>query len=159
TIALNGNNVNANIDPATGNFSATLDAHLLNVAGSPYTVSYSYPGDTVCGAAASTSTVTVANVISVWYVNQNASGPVHDGTSWSTAFTDLQAALAAAQSGSEIWVAKGRYIPSQPGDVNTSFVLRSGAAVYGGFAGSEVNRADRDWKLNETILSGDLNGD
>lgn len=81
-----------------------------------------------------------------------------DGTSWATAHADLQAAL--ARSGSlEIWVARGRYRPSATGDRSATFTLRSGIAVYGGFAGQEVERFERDPHANPTILSGDLIGD
>src|SRR5262245_9451913 len=40
----------------------------------------------------------------VIYVNVNNQGP-QDGTSWQTAFKDLQSALSIAQPGNQIWVA------------------------------------------------------
>ncbi len=46
------------------------------------------------------------------YVNQNATG-VNNGTSWTDAFTDLQPALAAATTGTQIYIAKGTYKPTQ----------------------------------------------
>ena len=39
------------------------------------------------------------------------SGDGSDGLSWTTAFTDLQDALAESVSGGQIWVAKGVYTP------------------------------------------------
>jgi len=95
--------------------------------------------------------------------------PGGDGTSWSTACADLQEALtAAAGSGgttSEIWVAAGTYRPSQRTSVGLpryeSFPLSSGLAIYGGFAGTETARDQRDPHpaTNGTVLSGDLAGD
>ncbi|MBV6626409.1 MAG: hypothetical protein KI793_26320, partial [Rivularia sp. (in: Bacteria)] len=91
------------------------------------------------------------------YVNINAAG-AKNGNSWNDAFTDLQSALAAANSGDEIWVAKGIYKPTITTDRSISFELKDNVAVYGGFVGNEVNLSDRviaDIKDNETILSGD----
>lgn len=95
----------------------------------------------------------------VWRVKWNATG-AGTGLSWFDAFTTIQAALAVAQPGDEIWVAAGTYRPAPPGgDRNLSFQLVSGVAVYGGFAGTELQRSQRDRVLNPTVLSGDLNGD
>ncbi len=83
---------------------------------------------------------------------------IGDGSSWDNA-ASLQDALTTgglvtAFSGDEVWVAAGQYTPGT--SRSHSFVLKDGVAVYGGFAGSEISRNQRDWYRNESILSGDI---
>ena len=89
------------------------------------------------------------------YVKYDATG-ANNGTSWTDAFRSLQDALLAACSGAEIWVAAGTYKPTSGTDRSISFVMRNGIAIYGGFNGMESQRSQRNWTLNETILSGDI---
>src|SRR5258706_12926625 len=91
----------------------------------------------------------------IYYVKSNASG-ANNGSSWTNAYTDLQFALAAASSGDEIWVAAGTYKPVLSIERHHSFFLKNGVAIYGGFAGTETLRAQRDPSMNDTILSGDI---
>ena len=84
------------------------------------------------------------------YVNAANSAGKHDGKSWATAFASLQDALTA--NAAEIWVAKGSYQPGK--DHNATFQLHKGGAIYGGFAGYETVREQRDWQRNATILDG-----
>ena len=87
------------------------------------------------------------------------SGDGSDGLTWTTAYTDLQHALAEAISSDQIWVATGVYIPGA--SLYNTFQLVPGVALYGGFA--PVAGADqfteRDWGAYPTILSGDIAGD
>ncbi|MGE0482098.1 MAG: right-handed parallel beta-helix repeat-containing protein [Phycisphaerae bacterium] len=92
------------------------------------------------------------------YVNAAATG-ANDGSSWVDAFTDLGAALRAAQPGDQLWVVAGTYRPSAVGDREAAFELRPEVEVYGGFAGGESRFDERDSLANVTILSGDLAGD
>lgn len=97
---------------------------------------------------------------SVRFVDADAP-PGGDGTAWVSAFNDLQTALAASGPGSgvtELWIAEGTYKPSTR-DATESFVMRSGLALYGGFAGDESSIDQRDWNGNATVLDGDVAGD
>ncbi len=89
------------------------------------------------------------------YVRAGASG-ANDGTSWADAFSSLSSALAAATSGDEIWVAAATYLPSAATDRAASFALKNGVGVFGGFAGTESLRSQRDPSANATTLSGDI---
>lgn len=77
------------------------------------------------------------------------------GDTWQAA-CDLQVALAHAAAGDEIWIATGTYAPTDGADRTASFQLKDGVALYGGFAGVELARDERDWTLYPTTLSGDL---
>ncbi len=95
-------------------------------------------------------------------VRQEATG-LGTGANWEDAITDLSTALALAADPKrgvcEIWVANGTYKPDQgTGFRGASFRLIDGVAIYGGFAGTESTREQRDPRLNPTILSGDLSG-
>ncbi|MCA2506700.1 MAG: cadherin domain-containing protein [Microcystis sp. M54BS1] len=91
------------------------------------------------------------------FVRSNAGGS-NNGTSWVNAFTDLQAAIAAAQSGDTIWVAAGVYKPTSTADRTASFSLagKNQIEIYGGFAGTETSLSQRNVTANVTILSGDI---
>ncbi|MEL7120857.1 MAG: right-handed parallel beta-helix repeat-containing protein, partial [Bacteroidota bacterium] len=102
----------------------------------------------------------------VAYVDADNNTP-GDGLSWANAFDNLQDALQLAclcSNVTEIWVAEGTYYPDEGGfstdnDRNSAFELCDNVAIYGGFAGNESNRSDRDFENNVTILSGDLEQD
>ncbi len=92
----------------------------------------------------------------VFYVTPGGAG-AKAGTSWANAFSEAEFpnALMSAPVDSEFWVAKGRYRPSTT-DKTEFFPLNPGVAVYGGFAGTETARDQRNWKTNVTVLTGDL---
>jgi len=68
----------------------------------------------------------------------------------------LQTALDSAVSGDEIWAKMGVYYPGSSISPSSTFTMKNGVAVYGGFNGTETSRDQRDWQTNKTILSGDI---
>ena len=90
-----------------------------------------------------------------FYVNSSANGQ-DNGQSWSDAFSNLHKALEVAQPGDSVWVAEGVYTPAISASRDSSFDLPSGVRLFGGFAGTESNIAQRDWQTHLTVLSGDI---
>ena len=101
--------------------------------------------------------VTPARATGECYVKWNAAG-TNNGASWTNAYTDLQSALGASPC-TEVWVAAGTYKPTTGTDRTATFQLKNGVAVYGGFAGTETARDQRNPATNVTILSGDIGND
>jgi hypothetical protein len=86
-----------------------------------------------------------------------------DGSSWGTAFNDLQDALAVTVSGrgDQVWIAQGTYYPiditnQAEFDRTATFYIKDQVALYGGFIGTETELAQRDWESYPTILSGEI---
>ncbi len=80
-----------------------------------------------------------------------------DCSSWENACT-LQTALTSASVATQIWVKSGVHYPTTvpSTDRTATFSLKNNVVILGGFAGTETNVADRDWRTNLTILSGDI---
>ena len=105
---------------------------------------------TILMLAFSTLGVTSAYAAGVLYVKPSGVG---NCTSWAAA-CNLQTALTNATSGQEIWAAAGTY---KPGATRAAtFKLKNSVAVYGGFAGTETTRDQRNPTTHPTILSGDV---
>jgi predicted outer membrane repeat protein len=83
------------------------------------------------------------------YVDQN----MNDGF-WQGSYANIQDALATAVSGDEIWVAQGSYTPGP--NRESTFTLKEGVKLFGGFYGGESNLNDRDFRSNLTILNADI---
>ena len=90
-----------------------------------------------------------------YYVRQTAPG-ANDGSNWSHAFTSLTLALDVASPSDEIWMAEGTYRPTSDGDRGKSFSVPNSTLIFGGFAGTEDSRHQRDWRAHPTILTGDI---
>jgi len=100
--------------------------------------------------------VSLAHAATIVRVKPGGTG---NGSSWATA-KDLAPALLSARDGAELWVAAGSYTPTTT-DVDpriATFTMKSNVAIYGGFAGSETQRSERNWVTNVVTLSGDLLG-
>ncbi|RZJ67384.1 MAG: hypothetical protein EOO45_15505 [Flavobacterium sp.] len=90
-----------------------------------------------------------------YYVNASATGQ-NNGLSWENAFTSLQSALSVAIPNDKIWVATGVYKASATDNRSTSFVMKNGVSVYGGFNGTETTLDQRNIATAPTTLSGDI---
>lgn len=67
-----------------------------------------------------------------------------NGSTWGAPYTSIQGAIDNAYSDSEIWVKGGYY--------TETLTIPSSLSVYGGFAGTESSRDDRDSQSNTTII-------
>jgi len=138
-------------------FEVTIIDDSVHEGSEAFSVSLSDPSGAVLGAPAS-AIVTITDDdprLSVICVDIDAVG-ANDGSSWTHAFTRLQDALAASVAGGEIWVAEGVYRPSDGADRYSTFQLKTGVALYGGFLGTESVRGQRDRRSHVTTLSGDI---
>ena len=105
----------------------------------------------------------LGDLVLTLHVDADATG-ANDGSSWANAFASLQDALAVATGNDEIWIAAGTYYPDDganvtAGDRAASFTVtgnQDGLKIYGGFAGTETMRSQRDVAANPVILSGDI---
>ena len=88
----------------------------------------------------------------VWHVAADSPATTPDGSSWETAYRDIQAAIdAAANAGEgEVWVRAGTY----PAQRNPGVHLRPQVQVYGGFTGDAAQRSERAPRQTRSILDG-----
>ena len=105
----------------------------------------------------------IESYATIRYVKPTATG-TGDGSTWANASADIQAMIVASVSGDEVWVAAGVYYPQKDAFGNASpvnaatktFLLKSGVKIYGGFVGTETLLSQRNFSLNRSILSADL---
>ncbi|MCX6376295.1 MAG: chitobiase/beta-hexosaminidase C-terminal domain-containing protein [Armatimonadetes bacterium] len=77
----------------------------------------------------------------------------NDGSTWDMAKRTISAALNAAVAGDEVWGAGDSAHP-----YNERITLKKDVGLYGGFAGTETSRDQRNWTMNVTILDGQQGG-
>ena len=108
----------------------------------------------------STPTNTPTHTASIIRVTTSGATSGTCGDIWITPCNLLYALNSVAVSGDEIWVAAGVYKPTtSTTDQTASILLKAGVAIYGGFAGGETARTERNPQTNVTIFSGDIDGD
>ncbi len=88
----------------------------------------------------------VKSFSAVVYVDQDRPGG--NGSSWETAHNTIEGAIADSGEGQEFWVAEGTYTPSDP------LTPKPGSQFYGGFAGNETARDQRDIGAHPAIVDG-----
>jgi hypothetical protein len=132
---------------STTQVTAIIPASLLRNAGTyPITVRNEPSVD----SNALDFTLTEARIV---YVSPQGND-ANDGLSWATAKRTVQAGINTAAPvigfGAQVWVKAGVY--------NERINLRSDVHVYGGFAGNEGTRAQRNLLANESVLDGQAGG-
>ncbi|WP_236980431.1 choice-of-anchor Q domain-containing protein, partial [Membranihabitans maritimus] len=91
-----------------------------------------------------------------FYVDQSNSMGLENGENWTTAFANLQDALAVAESGDIICVAQGVYLPTDDGNRDSSFNIPDSVVLLGGFPMGGGLLSERNSTCYETVLSGDI---
>lgn len=121
-----------------------------------YSEAWSNGGDPNPGNDNTSGTTGIAGVIRV----DRDAAPGGNGTSWFAAFDSLAVPLDVADQGDELWVAEGVYRPDAgpyaDNDPLSTYQLKNGVAVYGGFDGTETAVHQRRPRGNLTVLSGDI---
>jgi hypothetical protein len=94
--------------------------------------------------------VALPKLPAIYYVDVDAAG-ANNGSSWDDAFTNLQSALIAAESGDEVRVAQGIYTPEDP------LLLRRASNPNPADGARSVSRtADLSWTAGEDATSHDV---
>ncbi|MEM7391150.1 MAG: choice-of-anchor Q domain-containing protein, partial [Verrucomicrobiota bacterium] len=120
-------------------------------------------GQMLTSTVFSASAFLIDPATTIHYTDETSTNPVSPYSSWATAATRLQDALAFASPGDQVHVAEGTYYPDRgafqtAGNRSATFALRSNLDIYGGFppGGSAFAARDTNPFSNNTVLSGDI---
>ena len=83
----------------------------------------------------------------IWFVSADT-GVSGNGTTWQDSFLTIHEAADASNEGDEIWVKKEIY------SLSSQINIDKAVGIYGGFAGDETQRNQRDWATNVTRVDG-----
>lgn len=130
-----------------GRFSSPLDHELHSLGRDVLAQTLNQTQRIVTGAGASNELDKGPAPPRTIYVAPDGSG---SGTSWDDSISSIRLALLSAGPGDEIWIAAGVYRGSiHPG---------TGVALFGGFVGGETSFDERDWRVNHSVIDGDVSG-
>ena len=80
----------------------------------------------------------------IFYVDADAPGPTHNGSSWATAYRSVGQAVGSTPAGCDIFVAEGIY--------RESVAITSNKRLYGGFLGHETSLVQRMAGAFRTVI-------
>ncbi|HYS56391.1 MAG TPA: right-handed parallel beta-helix repeat-containing protein [Thermoanaerobaculia bacterium] len=114
-------------------------------------VMFTFNATSIPGKVCSTDIAPIDFTMTTGVYCDNANGDdANSGRSWRTSKKSIRAAMDASREGEEIWVAAGKYVEN--------IALKPGVKLYGGFAGVEIFREERNPERNRTILDGKQKG-
>ncbi len=155
------------LSAACGDVTASPDAGPDSSDGAPSDIDASTPADATAEGDAGDDCDgdTGPECACVIFVDGADGSDEADGSAWTEAVATVQAGIDLAREevasddveDCEVWVRAGVYVPGD--DRRDAIRLAANVHLYGGFTGDEQARKERDWEANETVLSGDLNGD
>ncbi|HOZ49677.1 MAG TPA: choice-of-anchor Q domain-containing protein [Candidatus Hydrogenedentes bacterium] len=110
------------------------------------------PSADICGITRPAGSGIEMGAYEYFYAIHVAPGGMGMGFSWSDPLGSIQDGVdTAALVGSEVWVAAGTYTSTSDPVV----AMASGVDLYGGFAGTETSRDERNLAANATIIDGE----
>ena len=90
----------------------------------------------------------------VWYVDSDVATS-GSGTSWDQALKTIEEAVSNAIADDEIWVKAGTYTPTGGAVIAPLHITVANVGLYGGFAGGESLREQREYALRYAPEGGD----